>query len=95
MTLYKHRRYDEAIEKYKKAIEIDPDYYVGAYYNLACIYSLKGNESLACEWLKKAIEKGYNNWDQIQKDSDFDKIRNSKCFKKIIMKHKKQSTVGT
>jgi hypothetical protein len=43
-----------------------------------------GYEEKACELLNYAIKKGYNDWEWIKKDSDFDNIRNSDCYKKIM-----------
>ena len=81
---YKNKgQYDKAIEDYNKSIAIDSKR-VAAYYNLACAYSLQGNQSKACDYLSIAIEKGYKNWEHIKKDSDFNNIRNSDCYKRIM-----------
>lgn len=50
------------------------------YYNLTCIYSLLNNKSSALTYLQKAIEAGYNDYGNVQNDTDLDNIRNEKEF---------------
>lgn len=58
-------------------------YYVNAYYNLACIYSLLNKKAGALENLDKAIKGGYYNYQHILKDKDLDNIRSTQQFKKM------------
>jgi tetratricopeptide (TPR) repeat protein len=58
-------------------------------YRIACIYALTStghpedkDESL--RWLARALEKGYNRFDVIAKDSDVAAIRDSDGFRKIV-----------
>lgn len=78
-------RYDLAISDYVMAIELQPRQPI-AYYNLSCVYSLRGDSSEACRLLKKSIENGFNKWSHIQSNNCFDTIRNSICYKEIMMK---------
>jgi hypothetical protein len=39
------------------------------------------------KWLKKAIDKGYANWENIKKDGDLDNIRDDKAYKELIKNH--------
>jgi tetratricopeptide (TPR) repeat protein len=80
---YLRNEYAAAIDDFKKAIELDPTFIKG-YYNLACLESLRKNSFKACEWLEKAIYNGYNEWDQIKKDTDMDNIRSADCYKRIM-----------
>jgi tetratricopeptide (TPR) repeat protein len=80
---YFSNEYASAIDDYKKAIELDPNFVKG-YYNLACMESLRKNSFKACEWLEKAILNGYNEWGQIKKDPDMDNIRTDACYKRIM-----------
>jgi len=59
-------------------------YYINAYYNLSCVYSLLNNKQMAIFYLDKAIKGGYADYAHLQKDSDFDNIRNDKAFKELI-----------
>ena len=51
-----------------------------ANYNLCCTYSLMNNKPAAIDYLKKAIQSGYFDYDHIQTDSDLDNIRKEKEF---------------
>ena len=59
-------------------------YYVNAYYNLACTYSLLNNKQLAVANLDKAIKGGYADYSHMQEDTDLDNIRNEKAYKALI-----------
>jgi tetratricopeptide (TPR) repeat protein len=80
--------YEKAEMEFDKALLLEPDQ-CSTYYSYACLYSIMNREKESCEWLKKAIEHGYDNWSHISKDIDFDNIRNSTCYKEIL-KNKKQ-----
>jgi hypothetical protein len=43
------------------------------------------NESI--DWLKKAIDKGYSNWESIKTDGDLDNIRESLEYKRLVKGH--------
>jgi len=77
------KNYPQAINDYDKVIGLDPNN-AYAYYGKACAYSLMDNQTEACEYLKIAVDKGFNNWDHIKSDRDLDNIRNSPCYKEII-----------
>ena len=51
-----------------------------AHYNLCCTYALLNNKPMAIEYLKKAIQSGYFDYDHIQTDTDLDNIRKEKEF---------------
>ncbi|MGO9602872.1 MAG: tetratricopeptide repeat protein [Candidatus Binataceae bacterium] len=55
VDLYADQKYDEAIETYKKALEIDPKY-IDAVHGLAMCYQAKGDLDMAIELTKKHIE---------------------------------------
>ena len=85
-TAYNHDSGDtqHAMKDYNKAIELKPDF-ADAYYEKACLFAITNNTSEACSLLKTAIKKGYSNWKNIRTDSDLDNIRNSTCYKEIIV----------
>jgi len=39
------------------------------------------------EWLKKAINRGYNNWEMIKTDEDLKNIRDSSYYRELIENH--------
>lgn len=53
-------------------------------YNLSFIYSLKGEKKKAIETLKKAVENGFKDIDEINNNKAFDFIREDTKFKKIV-----------
>ncbi len=78
------KEFDNAIKDYQMALKIDKS--STPFYNIACIFSLKNNSESACSYLKKAIKYGIVEIDDIKNDSDFDNIKNSPCYLKIIEK---------
>ncbi|MFC1474403.1 tetratricopeptide repeat protein [bacterium] len=54
-TLAKEQKYNEAIQNFKKALEIEPNY-AAAYYHLAEVYESKKIDDMAYENYVKAIE---------------------------------------
>lgn len=64
-----------ANEKKERSYELS-----NIYYNLSCIYSLLDNKISAINFLKKAIDAGYNNYGHVQLDTDLDNIRQEKDF---------------
>jgi Flp pilus assembly protein TadD len=78
-------QYNKAHEDFNKTITLRPND-SGAYYNYACMFALQKNAAQACKWLQSAIERGYNNWEHIKEDKDFDNIRDTACFIDILNK---------
>jgi len=76
-------RTEEAIKCYLQAIEIRPEDGI-SYYNMACAYSMENKKNEAIAYLKKAIELKPSCRDGAKKDKDFDNIRNSIEFQKLI-----------
>jgi len=79
----KTRDYDKAISTYIYLLKIYPQKY-SCDYNISCLYALKNDKKKSTTWLKKAIEKGYCNWNMIQKDPDLQNIRNTLFYKKLM-----------
>ncbi len=78
---------DQGIADFIKTTEMDPKFFK-AFYNIACIYSLNKDEEKALVYLEKAVQAGMKDLDFLMQDPDFDNIRNSEGFKKIIEKLK-------
>jgi tetratricopeptide (TPR) repeat protein len=75
--------YDKALQNFDKVIEIVPkDHSAG--YQKAAIYALLGKIDVACTWLEIAIENGYNDWAAIKNSPDFDGVRKTDCYRKIM-----------
>jgi len=54
------------------------------YYNIARIYSGKNRPEEFVRWLKKAIDRGFDNWELLQTDSDLNNIRGTAYYKEVI-----------
>jgi beta-lactamase regulating signal transducer with metallopeptidase domain len=81
--LYRQDKYAEAIEAFKKSIE-HGHRVAASKYNIACSYALLGDENNAVTWLADAIAAGWDDFDHIAEDSDFDPIRSSPRFRQLI-----------
>jgi len=82
--VYKKQGNSEAsLDTYKKIIIIEPSH-INSYYNIACIYSGKNRAEESVRWLKKAIEKGFDNWKLLQTDSDLNNIRGTAYYKEVM-----------
>lgn len=84
--LYEH--YDEAIEWYNKALEVED--YVWSYYGIASIYGRKGDVDKTSTYLQKAIdtakteEEKQNVKEEAKTEEDFDNVRGNEKFEQII-----------
>lgn len=53
-------------------------------YNLACVYSLKGEKKKALKTLKRAVEKGFKDVETIINDTDLAPLRETEEFKALL-----------
>ncbi len=67
----------------EKALELSPNDSIMMYYG-ACLYSRLKENKRAVELLSDAIKHGYVNFDWINRDPDFDNIRNEPGYIKLI-----------
>lgn len=75
--------HEEGLEIDKKLSRLRPNDSV-IIYNLACSYSLTEEIDLAISTLKKSIELGYDDIEQLETDSDIDNIRSDKRYTELI-----------
>jgi tetratricopeptide (TPR) repeat protein len=83
LTLYRLKKYDEAIASYNKVLEIKPDF-DAAWYNRACCHAVTQNFDQAIKDLQRAIELEPQNRERAKTDCDFDTIREDERFKQLI-----------
>jgi hypothetical protein len=74
---------DRALEWYKKALVVDPDF-GDAYYNMACVYALRGEKDLALRYLQIAALNGYASGEGIDADPDLEKLRDDPAYKALV-----------
>lgn len=80
---YQHK-FNEAEVELKIAIELQPEY-SDVYYSLASIYALQKKYSLSIEYLEKALQKGYKDFEFIKNDIDLTNIKDDAKFKKMMV----------
>ena len=83
MTLLQTKRYDLAAANLALDSELMPDNW-RLLYNLACAYSLKGDKRRAIETLSKAVQRGFANLTELERNDQLDSIREEAGFKKIV-----------
>ena len=79
-TYYGQKLYRQSIDEYLLALRFRPGH-TTVIYNIACNYSLLGDEKQALVWLNQAIDAGMYSFDE---DKDFDNIRGTKGYKKAL-----------
>src|SRR5262245_37381142 len=77
------KKYQEAAASLTMAAEIRPDN-PQIFFSLARTYALGGDKKQALEALKKAVEFGFTNADEIAGNADFASIRNEAAYKRLI-----------
>ena len=78
-----NQEYYKALTIFLDVLNYHPDD-AETHYNIACMYSRLKQVDESIEWLKRAIDKGYSNWESIKKDADLDNIRDAKAYKELI-----------
>ncbi len=79
VSYHQLKKYDQAMEAYLRSEKINVNGTVR--YNIACIHSIKGEQTTALEWLDKAIVAGFNDLATFKNDSDLSAIRDTTKFK--------------
>jgi tetratricopeptide (TPR) repeat protein len=72
----------EALAWYKKALAVDPDF-GDAYYNMACVYALQGERTLALRYLQIAAMNGYVTAEGVDGDDDLASIRTTREYRAL------------
>lgn len=83
-----YAKYDEALKWYDKALEQEE--YLWSYYGKASIYGRKGDVNNTVKYLTKALELAKKEGNEadvkkiIKEEEDFNNVKNSKEFKKLV-----------
>jgi Flp pilus assembly protein TadD len=72
-----------ALEWYKKALAVDPDF-GDAYYNMACVYALEGQKEMALRYLQIAALNGYATAEGIDGDPDLEGLRHEPGYRALV-----------
>jgi len=81
--LYRNDRYQDAAEAFVRASQMNYKRDT-ALYNAACSWALLGDARHATETLALAIDAGWDDFEHIADDSDFDPIRNDAGFQRLV-----------
>jgi len=82
-TLHSASRYPEAIEAFKRAIDLGYRQ-ATSMYNIACGYSLLNDKENALAWLRRAVDTGFDRADLLAEDSDLDPLRSDSRFRELV-----------
>jgi len=74
---------NRALEWYKKALLVDPDF-GDAYYNMACVYALQGAKEMALRYLQIAALNGYASGEGIDADPDLESLRADPAYHALV-----------
>jgi adenylate cyclase len=83
-SLYDIGEKEEAFQWIRRAFELYPDD-AGTLFNAACLYAKDGKKEQALILLERAFAKGYGNKEWIEKDPDYDSLRNEPRFKALLL----------
>ena len=83
VSLAKLGRNEEAKSEGDNALELSSNDPIMMYYG-ACLYSRLKEKQRATELLKNAIENGYENFEWIKRDPDFDNIRDDRGYIELM-----------
>ncbi len=72
-----------ALEWYKKALAVDPDF-GDAYYNMACVYALQGSREMALRYLQIAAMNGYATAGGMDEDPDLESLRAEPGYRALV-----------
>lgn len=84
---------DDSTKKFTKIYEKFSKDPIGAIsaYNIACNLALEGESAKAADWLKKALEAGYDNFEHVESDGDLGSIREEKKYEEALAEAKKKA----
>ena len=78
--------FETALLAYGVAEQLDYQPLSKIMYNKSCLYSLKGEQEMAGQYLEYALQSGYNNIEHINKDTDLDELRETSYYKVALDK---------
>jgi tetratricopeptide (TPR) repeat protein len=83
LALARAHRIEEAKPVAEKALFLSADDTL-MMYNASCFYTQIGEKQLAVETLRRAIDSGYENFEWIKRDPDFENIRDLPEYKELM-----------
>lgn len=81
-SYHAEKKYDEALESYRKADKLASGKGANTLYNMACIYAVRGKNDEAFKTLDQAIQAGFNNLGHIASDPELANLKGDPRFAK-------------
>lgn len=82
-SAYNGKEYEKSEQHYKAAI-LAGDQNATTYYNLACVFALRGNTDEAFRFLEQSIARGYANVENFKKDTDLVSLHADARWQQVI-----------
>jgi hypothetical protein len=57
------------------------------YYGIAYLYARQHKTEESIDWLRKAVERGFNNWGLLKNDKGWESIRESAYYQELLEAH--------
>jgi tetratricopeptide (TPR) repeat protein len=78
--------YEQAIEDFLESTEVHPAHPENStsFYNIACAYALMGDKDRALRYLKRSVEKGFDDFEHMQEDEDLKILRGDPRFEDML-----------
>ena len=74
--------FERAILAFKEIARLEPEKDEACYW-LAGLFAVQKQTDEAIEWLEKAVDRGYRDWDRVKNDPRFRNIRGTSYYKKM------------
>ncbi len=82
-VLVMQKEYGKAAETLVELIGLLPES-ATVRYNLACVYAMDDKKGDAIKYLKQAVNLGYDHWENMRKDPDLKKIRDTDYYQNLV-----------
>jgi hypothetical protein len=83
-SLHMLGRYEEALESHRRTAAVaHPELRIDGLYNSACACALLGRRDEAIEYFARAIDAGFEDTEQVSRDTDLDSLRDDPRFKSL------------
>jgi len=79
----KNNEFELSLKYLNKMKKLQPEN-AEIYYNISCIYARQNKVKESVEWIRLAIEKGFDDWNLIRKDPDLDNIRITEYYREVV-----------
>lgn len=89
MVYFQTGRIDTAMDLFAKGTRLAPKE-PHFYYHLAALWAIKQNPERAVNVLHQAVEKGFSDWAQLNRDPRFDGLRDHTGFKQLVAEMRNQ-----